>query len=127
MSRTPVIHFKNLSARLPLPASFPATAVRVLKKIIQAEMNDACEVTVILTDDSRIRTLNRTYRRVNAATDVLAFGFYADELTATHYGDIYISLDRVRAQTRQYQVPFWEELSRLIIHGALTSRFLGTV
>ncbi len=70
---------------------------------------------MVLTDDSGIRGLNRRYRGIDRATDVLSFPMEDDYLL----GDIIISLDRVDAQAERYGVSREEELSRLFIHGLL--------
>ena len=75
-----------------------------------------CEVDVLLTDDEGIRVLNREMREIDRATDVLSFpalmltpGELPDPKTdadiATGYvplGDMCLSLERVKAQAKEY-------------------------
>lgn len=70
-------------------------------------------VDVILADDRLLRRLNRRFRKKDRPTDVLSFNFNDPGFL----GEIYISLDRVRIQSRRYGCPFNEEFQRLLIHG----------
>jgi probable rRNA maturation factor len=77
-------------------------------------------VGVALVDDAYIRALNREYRGGDYATDVLSFpldgGPGPDEAVL---GDIVISVERARAQAREYKQPFRREVALLAIHGLL--------
>lgn len=74
------------------------------------------EITYILTTDEEILRLNQTYLKHDYYTDVLAFDRSTDK---EMIGDIYISLDRVEENAREYGVAFDEELRRVIVHGLL--------
>jgi probable rRNA maturation factor len=84
----------------------------------------AATASIVLTDDAAIRTLNRDYREVDAATDVLSFPLadpdvLRDPVTAVFLGEIYISLETARAQARVAKRPFEYEVAHLTIHGLL--------
>jgi probable rRNA maturation factor len=72
-------------------------------------------VAVVLVSDSRIRGLNRRYRRKNGATDVLSFP--SDD--AGHIGDIVIALGVARRQARAAGHGLQTELRVLALHGLL--------
>jgi probable rRNA maturation factor len=72
-------------------------------------------VSVLLTDDREIKELNRAYRKIDRPTDVLSFPMKDSRML----GDIVISVDRAEEQAARYGVDLDEELSRLLIHGAL--------
>ena len=78
----------------------------------------AGEVAVVLADDAKLRDLNRQWRDLDRATDVLSFGYDEggdDEVD----GDIVVSLERVRDQAKRFRVtPGWE-LARVVVHGEL--------
>jgi probable rRNA maturation factor len=83
-------------------------------------------LTVLVTDDAQVRELNRAYRRVDAATDVLAFGevgegngFISPPEGSKYWGDIVISCPRATEQAAADGHPLQEELSLLVVHGAL--------
>jgi len=105
------------------------------------------EIAVVLTDDAELRQLNRQWRGIDRATDVLSFSYdeagpgesiaprarraagartvtaaAADRIrtaAAPVNGDLVISLDRVREQAKRFRVTDGRELARLAIHGAL--------
>jgi probable rRNA maturation factor len=76
---------------------------------------------VTFVDDSYIRELNNKYLKRDGPTDVLAFPIDDQESpqngTDKILGDVYISLDRAKEQSIEYQVPFHQEVSRLMLHG----------
>jgi len=76
------------------------------------------EVAVVLADDAKLRDLNRRWRGLDRATDVLSFGYDVggdDEVD----GDVVVSLDRVREQAKRFRVRRGRELARVVVHGAL--------
>lgn len=80
------------------------------------------EVALVLAGDDELRALNRRWRRIDRATDVISFAYdehEPDAETRPVNGDLVVSLDRVRAQARRYRVSEGAELARLVVHGAL--------
>ena len=93
-----------------------------------------CEINVLVTDDEGIRAVNRAYRQVDAATDVLSFpmfNFTPGELPSdlTPYldaqtgllplGDMAISLPRAKAQAKEYGHSLKREIGYLSVHSVL--------
>lgn len=80
-----------------------------------------CEVALLLTDDEEMRMLNRNYRKLDRATDVLSF--HQQELggetnpasDGVFLGDIVISIETARRRSGEGRLP--GELARLAIHG----------
>ena len=69
---------------------------------LKAHGSEACEVSVLLTDDADIRRLNRDYRGIDAPTDVLAFAMREGEdgnMNPNLLGDLVISLETAARQT----------------------------
>jgi len=76
------------------------------------------EIAIVLTDDAALRELNRRWRKIDRATDVLSFGY--DETTERVVsGDLVISLDRMEEQAVRYRTTRGRELARLVVHGTL--------
>ncbi len=73
------------------------------------------EVSILFTDDKKMRELNKMYRSLDRTTDVLSFPQEEEEIL----GDIVISVDAAFRQAKTYNLSFEEELFRLIIHGLL--------
>ena len=102
------------------PPSFPAVAAplrAIVADTLALEGLRAGEVTVVLTDDTALRDLNRRWRGIDRATDVLSFG--DDRRGDRVNGDLVVSFDRVSAQARRYRTSAGRELARLVVHGTL--------
>ncbi len=97
-----------------------------------------CEVSLTLTDDERIRKLNRDHRDTDRSTDVLSFPMVDFKRPADYsridddptdlfdpengelmLGDIVISTDHVIAQAEEYGHTVLRELAFLITHSML--------
>ncbi len=68
---------------------------------------------VILCSNRAIRKLNAMFRHKDSPTDVLSFNYDESDLL----GEIYISLQRARAQAEEYGVTYANEVLRLFVHG----------
>lgn len=110
-----------------------------LRKCIRAALEAQnipvpCEINVLVTDDEGIRAINRAYRQVDAATDVLSFpmfdftpGALPEDLSAyldgqtglLPLGDMAISLPRARAQAKEYGHSLKREIGYLTVHSVL--------
>ena len=89
------------------------------------------ELSVVITDDREMRDLNRTFRRLDRPTDVLAFAMREGEpmgraLTpggALPYeemlGDVVVSVETARRQASQHRRPLEAEMRMLLAHGLL--------
>jgi probable rRNA maturation factor len=69
----------------------------------------------LIADDAELRRLNREFRKKDYATDVLSFPADA----GNYIGDIAISVDRARAQAREFGHAIHIELRILMLHGVL--------
>lgn len=82
----------------------------------------AAELSIMFVGDKKMSELNAAYRGINRSTDVLAFPqLSAKRPPAPHVilGDIVISVPRAESQAKMYGWGFYEEISRLLIHGTL--------
>ena len=78
-------------------------------------------VSVSLIGDTRMRTLNKTYRGKDKTTDVLSFAMEEGMVMPgeTDFGDMFISIAQIRRQANTHNVSFKEELTRMMVHGTL--------
>lgn len=76
-------------------------------------------VSVLLTTDARIRTLNRRWRAVDHATDVLSFPADDPPGSGDHLGDLAVSLDTAARRARRAGRRIGEEVDRYLVHGLL--------
>ena len=109
------------------PATAAATVLSVLQKAAEVYgLGDSDEVSVVFCDDAYIRQLNRDYRGLDKATDVLSFALNEGEEPDVYdgpahhlLGDIIISLDTAARQAEDYGHTLERELAYLAIHGML--------
>jgi rRNA maturation RNase YbeY len=87
-----------------------------VRGVLRGERRRKAVVTVILIDAHYSRKINRQFLGHDYSTDVLCFPY---EAGPNLEGEIYVNLDRTRAQARAYGVPFMNELTRLAVHGTL--------
>ncbi|MGE0489141.1 MAG: rRNA maturation RNase YbeY [Vulcanimicrobiota bacterium] len=84
---------------------------------------EEAELSLVMADDEIIRELNRDYRGIDKATDVLSFA--QDEGPAFPQsglrllGDVIVSIDTVRRQAASNGVAFERELAWVVCHGVL--------
>lgn len=86
--------------------------------------NRALEVSVVLTDDKTIQTLNATYRNIDKPTNVLSFAALDsdDPLPPegpVHLGDIILALETLQHESETMEKPLKNHLTHLVIHGML--------
>ncbi len=93
------------------------------RRTLEAEGVPAGELTIVITDAERVRELNRSYRHVDATTDVLAFpmqeGETVPEEDVPYLGDVIIAYPVAKQQAREYGHSVQEELRLLAVHGIL--------
>lgn len=98
------------------------TVEKVLKTAIEKEKLENVEFNVIIVDNEYIHNLNRDYRGIDRETDVITFALEDDKTMPDPegkviLGDIYISLDKAKSQSKEYGHSLLRELSFLAVHG----------
>lgn len=89
--------------------------IKMLEAIAQS-LSDQ-EIELILTDNDEIAQINRDFRGIDKATDVLSFP--SDPFPGAPLGSIVISLDKVESVAAELAHTSDEELALLFIHGML--------
>jgi probable rRNA maturation factor len=74
-------------------------------------------LTYIFCSDDYLLNINRQYLNHDYYTDIITFDLSEGEKGTV--GEIYISIDRVKDNARQFKTSLSEELHRVIFHGAL--------
>ena len=82
------------------------------------------ELSIALVDDATIRGLNRDWRGLDRATDVLSFSQMEGESPTLGsrpavLGDVVVSTDAVGRQAKRFGHSREAELERLLVHGIL--------
>lgn len=94
-----------------------------LYNVCKDEKLDNVIFNVIIVNNEEIHKINKEYRGIDRETDVISFALEDDKtFNRTDFrmlGDIYISIDKVRSQSKEYNHSFKRELYFLAIHGLL--------
>lgn len=100
------------------PDRMRAAAMRVIQ--ILEDVPERVELTLLITDDAALHTLNKSYRDIDKPTDVLSFESDLVLPDGTHYlGDIAISLETAAKQAAERNKSLRDELLLLTVHGVL--------
>lgn len=95
----------------------------LVKKAVEATLRHQgiglYAVSVTFVDDRAMGDLNRRALGREGTTDVIAFDLAEEGLPYEAVGDVYVSIDRARAQSLAYGVSLKEEILRLAVHGLL--------
>ncbi|MDT6980515.1 rRNA maturation RNase YbeY [Levilactobacillus zymae] len=121
-------------------AGVPAKHVQMIEDILQfagkyLKLADNTEMSVTLMNNEDIHQINKKYRGVDRATDVISFAIednedadddfplvMDDELAAEipeNIGDIFVSMDKVSEQADYLGHSYERELGFLVVHGFL--------
>ena len=110
--------------------SYEKTVEKVLHKCFEEEelLDSKLIITITFTTPEDIRKINKKYRKIDKATDVLSFPMFEkdeldekiknkDFLHEDVLGDIIISIEKVKEQAEEYGHSFERELSYMVVHG----------
>ena len=127
----------NLTYEKPSLLNVPVT--RNIKRCVEAALDAEgitalCEINILITDDIGIHGINKAARNIDRPTDVLSFPMFELEpgnppadwdeykdpgTNAVPLGDMVISLERARAQAREFGHSVKREVGYLTIHSML--------
>ncbi len=114
----------NIESEFDFPKALFERAARAA--LTHQKQPPDADLSIVLTDDARLKQLNRDYLGIDAPTDVLSFpasepdGSETDPETGSPYlGDILISIPRARAQAKAVGHALESEVQLLVVHGVL--------
>ena len=123
------IDFENKQTAIPITYHLKMLVRAAIEATLDYEQyGNPVEVSVTFTDDEDIRKLNRQFRNIDRATDVLSFPLFdysgeedeppVDELMGM-LGDIVISLETAKRQAAEFGHSFEREAAFLCVHSML--------
>lgn len=87
-----------------------------LLAIADSEGFELGELAYIFCSDNYLLKLNQDYLKHDTLTDIITFDYVSGKLIS---GDVYISLERVADNAKEFGVSESEELLRVMAHGLL--------
>lgn len=87
-----------------------------ISRIIESEGFDVGEINYIFCDDDYLHKINVEYLDHDTLTDIISFDYTVGNLIQ---GDIFVSVERVQDNAKDFNVSFEEELKRVLSHGVL--------
>lgn len=123
------IYFDNHQDKHPLYYRLKMLVRKAVEATLDYEQyGNPCEVSVSFVDNAEIRELNKKFRGIDKATDVLSFPLFdyegdseeppVDEMLGM-LGDIVLSLEQAGVQAEEYGHSFEREVAFLTVHSML--------
>ena len=121
------VYFENAQEKQRIRYSLKMLIRRAIEQTLDYErFDDDCEVSVTFTDNCQIRQMNKKFRNIDRATDVLSFPLFDDDGMDAHVaeldcmlGDIVLSLEQADIQANEYGHSFEREVAFLTAHSML--------
>lgn len=89
---------------------------KYIKLLINSEKKKPGDITVILCSDKYLLDINIEYLKHNYYTDIITFNYVEGRAIS---GDLFISVDRVKENSTEFNTSLVKELYRVIFHGLL--------
>lgn len=87
--------------------------------VVTPEKLASYELTIVLTDDSEMRNLNREWRGKDAPTNVLSFPTGEALGEPVLLGDVVIAFETVQREAGSTAISLSDHVSHLVVHGVL--------
>ncbi len=88
----------------------------VIEEIVSDKNQQVGTINIIFGSDDYVLEMNRKFLNHDYYTDILTFDYSENPYIS---GDLFISIDRVAENAKEFNVEFVSELNRVIIHGIL--------
>lgn len=101
--------------------NIPITNRKALKPFIynlfKMEKRGLASLSYVFTSDKYLLKMNQKHLKHNFFTDIITFEL--SDNTKEVIGEVYISVERVKENTKKYETTLKKELLRVVFHGAL--------
>jgi probable rRNA maturation factor len=87
-----------------------------LSAVIVSENKTEGEINYIFCDDEYLHKINVEYLNHDTLTDIISFDYTMGNEIG---GDIFVSVERVLDNSKDYNTSFEDELKRVLVHGVL--------
>ena len=87
-----------------------------ISSVISSEGFKEGDINYIFCDDKYLHKLNMEFLNHDTLTDIIGFDYVVGKEL---HGDIFISVERVKENSKDFKVAFEDELMRVLVHGIL--------
>jgi len=87
-----------------------------ITNVIEEENCKVGELNYIFCSDEYLHKINIDFLKHDTFTDIISFDYSVGKEL---HGDIYISVERVEENAKDFEVSFQDELARVLVHGIL--------
>lgn len=87
-----------------------------INKLIINELKQSGDITVIFCSDEYLLDMNKQYLKHDYYTDIITFDYVEGDIIS---GDLFISLDRIRDNSKMFANELLTEIYRVVFHGVL--------
>ena len=87
-----------------------------ISAVILSEDKNEGEINYIFCDDDYLHKINVEYLQHDTLTDIISFDYTMGNEIG---GDIFVSVERVLDNSKDYNTNFEDELKRVLVHGVL--------
>lgn len=108
------IIYQNEGVKAPLIKKREVT--KWIKDVVASYAKKVGDVSYIFCSDEKILEINKEYLQHDYYTDIITFDYTDEDVIS---GDIFISLETVESNAKEFNTDYLEELHRIIIHGIL--------
>jgi probable rRNA maturation factor len=113
MKSDPLITFRRK------PATLDRTSLDAFAEVLRDRVARRRDFHCLITNNAELQSLNAQFRGQDHPTDVLSFPSDEAASDKTFLGDIAISMQRARAQAREWRHAPEDEIRILMLHGVL--------
>lgn len=87
-----------------------------ISSVIKSENCIEGDINYVFCDDEYLHKINVEYLNHDTFTDIISFDY---SIGKNLQGDIFISIDRVTENAKEFKASFQDELARVLVHGIL--------
>lgn len=98
------------------PAIKKREVTKWIKDVAESYGKQVGDISYIFCSDEKILEINKEYLQHDYYTDIITFDYTDEDVIS---GDIFISLETVDSNAKEFNTDYLEELHRIIIHGIL--------
>lgn len=97
-------------------------AISIAVEVAGLNLLQNCELSIVLSNDEQVQTLNQIWRNIDKPTNVLSFpveDIAIGEMPGLLLGDIVLAVETIAKEANDFNISFNHHLAHLVIHGFL--------